>query len=98
MSPPRPSPSQRRVIHLNFDVAPSGETFVSQLLNTWSGMCDVKWLLDRVVQLLRAGAGFGTGRGAAENALARDGDEDGDGGIDDEAGARGTQPLGNDLE
>ena len=32
-----------------------------------------------------------------ENALARDGDEDGDGGIDDEAGARGTQPLGNDL-
>ena len=26
-----------------------------------------------------------------------DGDEDGDGGIDEEAGARGTQPLGNDL-
>ena len=29
--------------------------------------------------------------------MASDGDEDGDGGIDDEAGARGTQPLGNDL-
>ena len=52
VSPPRVA-FTRRVIHLNFDVAPSGETFVSQLLNTWSGVCDVKWLLDRVVQLLR---------------------------------------------
>ena len=45
VSPPRVA-FTRRVIHLNFDVAPSGETFVSQLLNTWSGVCDVKWLLD----------------------------------------------------
>ena len=97
MSPPRFA-FTRRVIHLNFDVASSGETFVSQLLNTWSGMCDVKWLLDRIVQLLREPEpDLVPAAARPENALARDGDEDGDGGIDDEAGARGTQPLGNDL-
>jgi Ca2+-binding EF-hand superfamily protein/ubiquitin-protein ligase len=97
VSPPRVA-FTRRVIHLNFDVAPSGETFVSQLLNTWSGVCDVKWLLDRIVQLLREPEpDLVPAAARPENALARDGDEDGDGGIDDEAGARGTQPLGNDL-
>ena len=97
VSPPRVA-FTRRVIHLNFDVAPSGETFVAQLLNTWSGMCDVKWLLDRIVQLLREPEpDLVPAAARPENALARDGDEDGDGGIDDEAGARGTQPLGNDL-
>ena len=61
-------------------------------------MCDVKWLLDRVVQLLREPEpDLVPAAARPENALARDGDEDGDGGIDDEAGARGTQPLGNDL-
>ena len=97
VSPPRVA-FTRRVIHLNFDVAPSGETFVSQLLNTWSGVCDVKWLLDRIVSLLREPEpDLVPAAARPENALARDGDEDGDGGIDDEAGARGTQPLGNDL-
>ena len=97
VAPPRVA-FTRRVIHLNFDVAPSGETFVSQLLNTWSGVCDVKWLLDRIVQLLREPEpDLVPAAARPENALARDGDEDGDGGIDDEAGARGTQPLGNDL-
>ena len=60
-------------------------------------MCDVKWLLDRIVQLLREPEpDLVPAAARPENALARDGDEDGDGGIDDEAGARGTQPLGND--
>ena len=73
---------------------------MSQLLKTWSGMCDVKWLLDRVVQLLGSRARFGTRPGGSGRRTGRleAASEDGDGGIDDEAGARGTQPLGQRRE
>lgn len=88
----------RRLVHLNFDVAPSGETHLTQLLNTWSGVCDVRWLLERVVELLkRPEPELVPPSARPEHALARDGDEDGDGGIDAEAGARGVEPLGHDV-